>query len=131
MIRFDASDGVAEILLDNPPVNAITDALMDAMMAALCMAGSDPRVRAPAEVHASVGRLYSQLFELQSGLPKPTIAAISGAVHGGGVSIAITCDMLVAADDASFGYPEMKSGCCPPSTTPTCRASSAATVPSI
>ncbi|WP_349291361.1 hypothetical protein [Caenimonas sedimenti] len=42
MIRFDASDGVAEILLDNPPVNAITDALMDALMAALREAGSDP-----------------------------------------------------------------------------------------
>lgn len=33
MIRFNATGGVAEILLDNPPVNAITDALMDALMA--------------------------------------------------------------------------------------------------
>jgi enoyl-CoA hydratase len=137
MIRFNTTDAVAEILLDNPPVNAITDALMDALMAALREAGSDPRVRAivlgsavpgrfcagldlprvkdssPAEMHASVGQLYSQLFELQSSLPKPTIAAIAGAVRGGGMSIAITCDMLVAADDASFGYPEMEVGLLP------------------
>lgn len=39
MIRFDATGGVAEILLDNPPVNAITDALMDALMATLREAG--------------------------------------------------------------------------------------------
>ncbi len=64
-------------------------------------------------MHASVGQLYSQLFELQSGLSKPTIAAISGAVRGGGMSIAITCDMLVAADNASFGYPEMEVGLLP------------------
>ncbi|WP_349291362.1 enoyl-CoA hydratase/isomerase family protein [Caenimonas sedimenti] len=79
-------------------------------------AGLDlPRLKdsSPAEVHASVGRLYAQLFELQSGLPEPTIAAISGAVRGGGMSIAITCDMLVAADDASFGYPEMEVGLLP------------------
>ncbi|HEY8707548.1 MAG TPA: enoyl-CoA hydratase-related protein [Burkholderiaceae bacterium] len=137
MIRLEVTDGVAEILLDNPPVNAITDALLDALMAALREAGSDPRVRAivldsavpgrfcagldlprfkdssPAEVHATVGRLYSQLFELQSGLSKPTIAAITGAVRSGGMSVAITCDMLVAADDASFGYPELEVGLLP------------------
>lgn len=39
MIRFNATGGVAEILLDNPPVNAITDALMDALMATLREAG--------------------------------------------------------------------------------------------
>ncbi|MDP3820460.1 MAG: enoyl-CoA hydratase-related protein [Burkholderiales bacterium] len=137
MIRLEVTDGIAEVLLDNPPVNALTDALLDALMAALREAGSDPRVRAivlgsaipgrfcagldlprfkdssPAEVHATVGRLYSQLFELQSSLPKPTIAAVSGAVRGGGMSVAITCDMLIAADDASFGYPELDVGLLP------------------
>ncbi len=137
MIKFQVTDGVAEILMDNPPVNAITDASMDALMAALREAGSDSGVRAivlgsavpgrfcagldlprfkdssPAEAHALVSRLYSQLFELQSSLPKPTIAAITGAVRGGGMSIAITCDMLVAADDASFGYPELEVGLLP------------------
>src|SRR5690606_2408552 len=45
--------------------------------------------------------------------PKPVIAAISGAVRGGGMSIAITCDMIVAAEDATFGYPELEVGLLP------------------
>jgi enoyl-CoA hydratase/carnithine racemase len=137
MIDYQVRDGVAEILLNNPPVNGITDELLDTLMATLRQAGADAEVRAiilgsavpgrfcggldlprfrqrtPAEVHAIVGKLYYQLHELQSSLPKPVIAAITGAVRGGGMSIAITCDMLVAADDSTFGYPEMEIGLLP------------------
>lgn len=137
MIRYDTQDGIAQILLDSPPVNGITLALLDALMDSLRRAGADPAVRAiilgsavpgrfcggldlrkfregsPAEVHAIVNRLYFQLHELQASLPKPVIAAITGAVRGGGLSIAITCDMLVAAQDSTFGYPEMEIGLLP------------------
>src|SRR4051812_32933870 len=118
MVEYQVNDGVAEILLNNPPVNGITDELLDTLMATLRQAGADPAVRAvilgsavpgrfcggldlprfrqrtPAEVHSIVGKLYFELHELQSSLPKPVIAAITGAVRGGGMSIAITCDML-------------------------------------
>lgn len=134
-IRID--DGVAEILLNQPPVNGLTPELLDDLLAVLRRLGDDPQVRAivlgsaipgrfcggldlpkfreysPAQVHAVVGKLYVQLHELQASLPKPTIAAIAGAVRGGGMSVAITCDMLVAADDATFGYPEMEIGLLP------------------
>ncbi|RYX90189.1 MAG: enoyl-CoA hydratase/isomerase family protein [Comamonadaceae bacterium] len=137
MIRYKAQNGIAELLVDNPPVNGITDELLDALMARLSQAGADKSVRAiiigsavpgrfcggldlrkfakstPSEVHATVARLYHKLFELQSSLDKPVIAAVTGAVRGGGMSIAITCDMIVAADDASFGYPEMEIGLLP------------------
>ncbi|MDB5613069.1 MAG: enoyl-CoA hydratase/isomerase family protein [Devosia sp.] len=137
MIRYEAQNGIAELLVDNPPVNGITDELLDELMARLTQAGADPAVRAiiigsavpgrfcggldlrkfsqssPAEVHTVVGKLYHRLFELQAGLSKPVIAAVTGAVRGGGMSIAITCDMIVAADDASFGYPEMEIGLLP------------------
>lgn len=137
MIRYDTQDGIAQILLDSPPVNGITLALLDALMDSLRRAGADPAVRAiilgsavpgrfcggldlrkfregtPAQVHAIVNRLYFQLHELQASLPKPVIAAITGAVRGGGLSIAITCDMLVAAQDSTFGYPEMEIGLLP------------------
>ncbi len=137
MIRYDTQDGIAQILLDSPPVNGITLELLDTLMASLRRAGADPAVRAiilgsavpgrfcggldlrkfregsPAEVHAIVNRLYFQLHELQANLPKPVIAAITGAVRGGGLSIAITCDMLVAAEDSTFGYPEMEIGLLP------------------
>lgn len=137
MIQYEVRDGIAQILLDNPPINGITHELLDALMERLRVAGSDTRVRAivlgsavpgrfcggldlhrfrdstSAEVHAIVHKLYFQLFELQSNLPKPVIAAIAGSVRGGGMSIAITCDMLVAAEDATFGYPEMAVGLLP------------------
>jgi enoyl-CoA hydratase/carnithine racemase len=137
MIKFDVQDAIAEILLDHPPVNGITNEMLDALMSSLREAGSNPEVRAivlgsavpgrfcggldlrsfceasPPEVHAIVSKLYFQLFELQSTLPKPVIAAITGAVRGGGMSIAITCDMLVAAENSTFGYPELEVGLLP------------------
>ena len=136
-LNIQVCDGIGEILLNQPPVNGLTPELLDALMAALRSLGDDPKVRAivlgsalpgrfcggldlvkfrqysPTQVHAVVSKLYVQLHELQAGLPKPTIAAIAGAVRGGGMSVAITCDMLVAAEDATFGYPELEIGLVP------------------
>ena len=136
-LNVQVGDGIAEVLLNQPPVNGLTPALLDALMSALRKLGDDPKVRAIVlgsalpgrfcggldlpkfrayslpEVHAVVGKLYVGLHELQSSLSKPTIAAITGAVRGGGMSVAITCDMLVAADDSTFGYPEMEIGLLP------------------
>ncbi|HYG42414.1 MAG TPA: enoyl-CoA hydratase/isomerase family protein [Bordetella sp.] len=137
MIKYDVLNGVAQILLDDPPVNGITNEMLDTLMVHLREAGADAGVSAivigsaipgrfcggldlkkfrkssPAEVYEIVNKLYFQLFELQSALPKPVIAAITGAVRGAGMSISITCDMLVAADDSTFGYPEMDVGLLP------------------
>lgn len=137
MLQYEVRDKVAEILFNNPPVNAITEEFLDTLLAALTRAGQDPQVRAiiigsaipgrfcagldlpeflqrsPSQVHSIVGKLYSQLHELQASLPKPSIAAITGAARGGGMSIAITCDMIVAADNATFGYPELEIGLLP------------------
>lgn len=137
MLQYEVRDNVAEILFNNPPVNGITAESLDLLMAALTRAGADPQVRAiiigsaipgrfcggldlpaflrssPSQVHSIVDKLYSQLHELQARLPKPSICAITGAARGGGMSIAITCDMIVAADNASFGYPELEVGLVP------------------
>ncbi|MDQ8728021.1 enoyl-CoA hydratase/isomerase family protein [Bradyrhizobium sp. LHD-71] len=136
-LQVDIQDGIASVLINHPPVNAITPAMLDALMSTLRQLGNDPDIKAivigsaipgrycggldlpqfrknsPAEAHAIITRLYLQLHELQSSLPKPTIAAITGAVRGGGMSIAITCDMLVAAENTTFAYPEMDVGLLP------------------
>lgn len=137
MIDYDCRDGIAEILFDNPPVNAITEAFMDALIGALDRARTDAAARvvvlasaipgrfcagldlpaflrgAPADNHRVVGKIYAALSEAQGRLGKPSIAAIAGAARGAGMSIAITCDMIIAAEDASFGYPELDVGLLP------------------
>jgi enoyl-CoA hydratase len=137
MIRTEVEHGVCELLLDHPPINGLSDAFLDTLMHKLREAGDDPQVRAivirsaipgrfcggldlpafrqgsPADAHRIVNKLYHELFALQSSLPKPVIAAITGSVRGGGMSIAITCDMIVAADNATFGYPELEVGLLP------------------
>jgi enoyl-CoA hydratase len=137
VIDYEVQDGVAEILFNNAPVNAITEAFLDALLAALDRARRDPAVRAvilssaipgrfcagldllaflrgtPADAHRIVGKIYVRISEAQSGLGKPSIAAIGGAARGAGMSIAVTCDMILAADHASFGYPEVDVGLLP------------------
>lgn len=137
VIQYQVQENVAEILFNNPPVNAITRELMDSFLSLLKRAGDDSQVRAviigsaipgrfcagqdlgnflrssPSGFHEMVQKLYVELCDLQFGLGKPSIAAIAGTTRGGGMSVAITCDMLVAADTATFGYPEMDIGLLP------------------
>ena len=136
-IHYDVRDQVAEILLDCPPVNAITEALMDRLLALLEQARQDRGVKAVilgsavpqrfcAGLHLSemgnadfekklqlVEKLYLGLFDAQARLGKPSIAAVSGSARGGGMTLAVSCDMLIAADSASFGYPEIDVGVTP------------------
>ncbi|MBL8384847.1 MAG: enoyl-CoA hydratase/isomerase family protein, partial [Burkholderiales bacterium] len=136
-IRYTVRDDVAEILLDNPPVNALTRPVMDDLLAALARAGADRAVGAvviasalpgrfcggldlgtylrssPADARDLVESLYARLNDVQFHLGKPTIAAVSGAARGGGISVAISCDLIVAADTATFGYPEIDIGLLP------------------
>ena len=53
------------------------------------------------------------MTEVQFQMGKPTIAAVGGTARGGGMTIAISCDMIVASSDATFGYPEIDAGVLP------------------
>lgn len=136
-LRYEVRDGVAEILFDHPPVNALDEPMLDALLDAMRRAGADPAARVvvlrsavagrfcagldlprfaampPAQAHALVDKLYAQLWDIQFHLGKPSIAAITGAVRGGGMTVAVSCDMIVAADDSTFGYPELDVGLLP------------------
>ena len=137
VIQYDVRENVAEVLFNNPPVNGLTHEVMDALMLALLRAKSESQVRVviiasaipgrfcggldlgmflggtPQQKHALVQKLYAKLCDVQFDLGKPCIAAISGAARGGGMSVAISCDMMVAADNATFGYPELDIGLVP------------------
>lgn len=137
IIQYEVRDHVAEILFNSPPVNALTPDLMDQLLTLLRQAGQDSNVRVviigsavpgrfcagqdlglflrntPEEFHVMVRKLYVELCDIQFSLGKPSIAAIAGTTRGGGMSLAITCDMIVCSDTATFGYPEMDIGLLP------------------
>ena len=76
MIQYRLHHHIAEILLDNPPVNGITDELLDTLMARLRQAESDPEVRAIIIGSAVPGRFSGglDLPKFCAALPKTRIA---------------------------------------------------------
>jgi 2-(1,2-epoxy-1,2-dihydrophenyl)acetyl-CoA isomerase len=121
IVRFEADAGVATITLNRPEsMNAFTSALRAGLLEALELAGSDARVRAiiltgegrcfsagadlkdrPARSVAEILQTeYRPVLEKIAGLPKPVIAAVPGSAAGIGLSLALTCDLLIMADDA-------------------------------
>jgi enoyl-CoA hydratase len=135
-IIFERLDGVARITLNRPArANALNQAMLDELGAALDEAERDPEIRAL--VVQGSGQAFSSGFDLKeqmerrpSGVaewepilrkdfetvmrfwhaPKPTIAAVRGACLAGGFELALACDLTIAAEDAFFGEPELKFG---------------------
>lgn len=57
---------------------------------------------------------FNRIFEIVHRIPVPTIAAVHGACLGGGMEVAMACDVIVASPRAVFGQPEIKLGFFPP-----------------
>jgi enoyl-CoA hydratase/carnithine racemase len=60
-----------------------------------------------------VDKLYLQVADAQVNLNKPSIAAVNGTARGGGMTLAIGCDVILCSENATFGYPEIFSGILP------------------
>lgn len=136
-VRIETEDGIARIILDRPPVNALSLDLIRSVVAAFRQLGADPSVRAVILSSAVAGRfsagldldillgksgmevrdfltaLYVDLYDAQHDLGRPSIAAVGGTARGGGVTMAISCDVILAAEGATFGYPEIDIGVLP------------------
>jgi len=134
-VEVDA-DGVAWMTLDNPSkLNAISMSMWLTLSEALTRFENDPAVRCvvltgQGEKAFCVGADISQFEKVRSGpeasaeydrvtrgtmaqlqaFPKPTIAMISGFCLGGGVALAISCDLRIAATGSRFGIPAAKLG---------------------
>ena len=65
------------------------------------------------EVRKFLELLYIELWDAQYNMNKPTMAVIDGAARGGGMTLAISCDVIIASDRASFGYPAIDLGLLP------------------
>jgi enoyl-CoA hydratase len=136
-IRYEVTGGIACIRLARPPVNALDLAMVRGMIAALDRAAADNGVRAvviasalpklfcagldiaalagrsPDEIRTLVHALYIGLFDAQYRLGKPSVAAVNGAARGSGMTLAVSCDVILAGKSATFGYPEIDLGVLP------------------
>ncbi|MDA0159923.1 crotonase/enoyl-CoA hydratase family protein [Solirubrobacter ginsenosidimutans] len=97
--------GAALDLLDNDP--ALSVGVLTGAGGTFC-AGMDLKAFARGELPVLDGRGFGGLTRAQ--VHKPLIAAVEGWALGGGFELALACDLIVAAQDASFGFPEVKRG---------------------
>ena len=132
-ISCSVADGVAEVVMDAPPVNALTVAGWFELADVVRAAGNDPTVRVV--VLRAEGRGFNagvdikemqntEGFEALVGANRgcyaafaavyecavPVIAAVHGFCLGGGIGLVGNADVIVASDDATFGLPEVKQG---------------------
>jgi len=127
------ADGIAEVIIDFPPVNALPVQGWRDLAAAIAAAGAEPATRAVilaaegrgfcagvdikemqrTEGHAALIGANQGCFAAFAAVydcPVPVIAAVHGFCLGGGVGLAGNADIVVAADDATFGLPEVDRG---------------------
>ena len=76
-------------------------------------AGADVKEMADASVAQMLESGYIELFDVIPRIKKPLIAAVSGLALGGGCELALSCDMIVASENAKFGQPEINLGVMP------------------
>lgn len=125
------SDGIAELVLDRAPVNALNCAGWHALADAITALGARTDVRvlviraehrgfcagvdikelaADASLIVAVNAGNYRTFEAVHHIRVPVIVAVHGFVLGGGIGICGAADIVVAAEDATFGLPEIDRG---------------------
>jgi enoyl-CoA hydratase/carnithine racemase len=126
------NDGVAVVRLDNPPANALSQALLAELATvaselmleppgAVVVTGSEKLFAAGADIKEFGGppeaRVMTNHFRLAldglAALPRLVIAAVTGYCLGGGCELALACDLRVADTSAKFGQPEVLLGLIP------------------
>jgi len=134
-IVVETRDRVGLITLNRPKaLNALNDKLMDELgsallafdaddgIGAMVITGSEKAFAAGADIGAMSAWSYMDVFksdyitrnwETLKRIRKPVIAAVSGFALGGGCELAMMCDIIIAADSAKFGQPEIKLGIIP------------------
>ena len=135
LVLSERQGRVGLITLDRPKaLNALSDSLMaqlgeallafdaDEEVGAIVLTGSERAFAAGADIREMKDRRFpdvyrndfiGQRWETILQVRKPVIAAVAGHALGGGCELAMMCDMIVAADTAKFGQPEISIGILP------------------
>ncbi len=135
LLREETAWGIRLVLNRPAKLNAISAELRDALAGAIADAAADERVRVIAI--AGAGRAFCSGYDLAEAAPptawawrdvlardvaatlaiwscpKPVIAQVHGYALAGGLELAMACDLIVAADDAQLGEPEIRFGSAP------------------
>jgi enoyl-CoA hydratase/carnithine racemase len=134
-IAVEVVDGVATMLLQRPPLNALCLQMQREIKAAaeelstrtdvgaVVLYGGPKVFAAGADIKEMAGMTYQDMLRASVGLqdaftavariPQPTIAAVTGYALGGGCELSLCCDLRIAADDAKLGQPEILLGIIP------------------
>src|SRR5438270_631442 len=138
-ILYELSDGVARITLNRPEKrNALDGEIVAELKEAFGASAADDACRVVLLTGAGTdfcsgadlanlektaqnsvldnmadARLTADLFEMMRNHPRPIIAAVQGRALAGGCGIATACDIILAAQSAQFGYPEVNIGFVP------------------
>lgn len=140
MITFDETDGIAIVTLNRPPVNAINEDWLDALGQVLdeiedndrigviwlrsrqrifCAGADLDLMRARfgtvegREAMVAFVRRIQQIYARIEATPIVSIAEINGAALGGGLELALACDLRIVAETAKVGLPEAQMGLLP------------------
>ena len=137
LVEYRVADGVAEITMNRAPVNAINHQLAREVIDAYQRAKADDSARAViltsalpevfsagldlklaldfdgAALRRFIEVFYYEMHETLYRLGKPVIAAVNGHARAAGVTWAVSCDMVIAAEEAKMGYPEIDVGLLP------------------
>jgi enoyl-CoA hydratase/carnithine racemase len=127
------ADGVVLVTLRNPPLNALSRAVLTALAETAARLTADPAVKAvvvagdgkafaagadisefsDGEAAREIGAHFRRAFDAVAAIPRPVIAAVHGVALGGGLELAMACDLRIAADTARVGQPEILLGIIP------------------
>lgn len=138
-VRVERRDAVGRLTISRPDKrNALDQQTAEELFQGLSALESDPAVRvilvrgegkdfcagadlealstmldAPSEVHREDAETLGRVFLAMRTIVKPIVAAVQGRALAGGAGLALACDLVLAHEDAKFGFPEVKVGFVP------------------
>src|ERR1700754_2027439 len=134
-VRLEVADGVGTIRVDRPKMNALSLQVQQELreaaeevterddVRAVVIWGGEKVFAAGADVKEMAGLSHTDMIDISgrmqagsvalSRIPKPVVAAVNGYALGGGCELALCADIRIAADNATFGQPEILLGIIP------------------